>query len=226
VSGRLSYNNSAIPSAKVFLRSSIDNGDTWEDFALEQTRADGSFNMIWIPKTTGNYLLCAYWEGNNTLRWMNTTQSLALTTDSSGKVFSASSNATITDLKYDSATQTLGFNTNTTQTSTPITITIPKTLIDDTQTLQIKIDGKTTTTFSSKAQDDLWIITCQADQGKQSITIKIPQQSIMSPNTTPWLYIAIVIIALIIIVAIVTTIRRRRKTAATVAAILKETRQT
>ncbi|MDR0471884.1 MAG: hypothetical protein LBH79_09235 [Nitrososphaerota archaeon] len=224
VSGKLSYNNSAIPLAKVFLRSNIDNGDTWEDFALEQTRTDGSFTTIWIPKTTGNYLLCAYWEGNSTLRWMNTTQSLAITTDASSNVFSASSNSTISGLKYDATTQTLSFSTNTTQTSAPITICIPKALINDAQSLQIKIEGKTTT-FSNKAQDDLWILTAQAEQGKQTITLQIPQQTFMNPNTTPWLYIVIIIIALIVVVVIVTSIRRRRKTAATVAAILKESRQ-
>gem|GEM_PF-1057817 len=225
VSGKLSYNNSAIPRAKIFLKNSLDNGNTWEDFALEQTQADGSFNTLWIPKTTGNYLLCAYWEGNSILRWMNTTQNIAITKDNTDNIFSVSSNSTIAGLKYDTTTQTLSFNTNTTQTTTPITICIPKTLIKDAQTLQIKIDGKTTT-FSTKAQDDLWIITALADQGKQTITIQIPKQTLMNPNTTPWLAIAIIIIALIVVVVIVINIRRRRKTAATVAAILKETRQT
>jgi len=224
VGGMLSYNNSAIPNARVFIRSSADNGENWEDFALEQTRADGSFSVPWIPKTTGSYLLSAHWSGNDTLRWMNTTISLALTTDSSGNVFAASSNSIITNLKYNTATQTLSFNTNTTQTSTPLNIYMSKEIINNAQSLQIKIDGKAAT-FSSKSQDDIWIITCQTDQGRQTISAQLPSITFMDPASTPWLTIAIIVVALIIIVTIVTTIRRRRKTAATVAAILKESRQ-
>jgi hypothetical protein len=224
VSGMLSYNNSAIPRAQVYIRSSADGGDSWEDFVLEQTSADGSFNTVWIPKTAGSYLLCAHWAGNGTLRWMNTTLSIALTSDSAGNVFSATSDADITGLSYDASSQTLSFTTNTTQTSTPISICIPKALVNDAKTLlQINIDGKTAE-FITKSQNDLWIITCTANQGRHSTTVQIHPSTMMPPVSTPWLTIVIVIAIIIAVAAITTTIRRRRRTAATVAAILKQNR--
>jgi hypothetical protein len=224
ITGRLSYNNSAIPRNQVYIRSSSDGGISWENFALEQTRADGSFTTTWIPKATGNYMICVHWAGNDTLRWMNTTLSLAVISDSDGNVFSASSNATITRLRYDTATQTLSFNTNGTQTSAPINICIPKVLVNDVQTLQVKVDGKTVS-FSNKGQNDIWAITCLADQGEHAIIVKIPLLEFMNPASNPWLTIVIVLVIIIAIVVILTTIRRRRKTAATVAAILKQNRQ-
>ncbi|MCL2358609.1 MAG: hypothetical protein LBH74_09230 [Nitrososphaerota archaeon] len=224
ITGMLSYNNSAIPGAQVYIRSSTDGGDNWENFALEQTRADGSFTTTWIPKTTGNYMLCAHWAGNDTLRWMNTTLNLALTSDSENNIFCASSNSTITRLRYDPASQTLSFNTNGTQNSESINIFIPKTLVNDVQTLQVKIDGKTVA-FSNKAQNDIWIITCIADQGEHTLTVQMPLLEFMNPVSNPWPTITIIIIAMIAIIAIATIIRRRRRTAASVAAILKQNRQ-
>ncbi|MDR1992541.1 MAG: hypothetical protein LBQ98_03440 [Nitrososphaerota archaeon] len=222
ISGTLSYNNSAIPNAQIYIRSSADNGDNWENFALAQTNKDGTFNTLWLPKTTGTYLLCAHWNGNDTLRWMNTTLSLAVTSDANSNTFATTSTSKITTLKYDPTTQTLSFNTNGTQTAI-INTYIPKTLVSDAKTLQIKIDRQTAE-FTSKAQDNLWLITCPVNQGIHSLTLQIPPQEIIDPNTIPWLTILIAIILLIVIVVIVITIRRRRKTAATVAAILKQNR--
>jgi hypothetical protein len=226
VTGTLTYNKTAIPSASIYLSFSADSGNRWENFSLVQTRADGSFGALWIPNATGNYLLNAKWDGNSTLHWMNATLNLALMPDSAGNVFSVASNSTIFDLNYAAATQTISFNTNGTASTTGYAhVCIPKTLVSDIHTLGVNIDGKPIAfAFSSEPQDDVWVISCIYSQSQHAFTIQIPFMQVLNPATTPWIAIVVVIVVLIVLAATVVVIRRRRRTAATVASILKQNR--
>ena len=88
-------------------------------------------------------MLKAYWDGNNTLHWLNSTVNLALIPDSAGNVFSVVSNSTVSNFAYNSTTQELSFNTNGTSSTTGYAnICIPKALVDDIQTLQVSKDGQ------------------------------------------------------------------------------------
>ncbi len=224
VSGTLTYNKTAIQGANIYVGFSADAGNKWENFTLVQTRADGSFGTLWIPNATGNYLVTANWEGNLTLHWMNATANLVLIPDGSGNELSVVSNSTITSFSYNAAAQELSFNTNGTQSTTGYArVCIPKSLISDINTVQLKIDGKSAT-FTSTSQDDVWVISCVYTQSEHAFTLQIPFLQTIGPETTPWLTIIIVIVIVIALLGIVLAIRRRRRTAATVAAILKEDR--
>jgi hypothetical protein len=224
VTGTLSYNKSAISDAPIYFSYSADFGNKWENFSLVQTRSDGGFGTVWVPNATGNYLICAQWEGNSTLRWMNATVNLALTPDSAGNIFSVVTNSTISSLAYNSAAQILSFNTNGTASTTAyVHACIPKTLLSDAQTLEVTMDGKPIA-FTSKSQDDVWVISCVYTQSEHAFTMQIPLMQTLSPATTPWIAIIIVIAVLIALATIAVVIRRRRRTAATVAAILKQNR--
>jgi hypothetical protein len=224
VTGTLTYNKTAIPSASIYIGYSADCGNKWENFSLVQTHADGGFETVWIPNATGNYLISARWEGNTTLHWMNATVNLATTPDSAGNEFSVMSNSTVSNFTYNSTTQELSFNTNGTSSTTGYAhVCIPKTLVSDIQTVEVNVDGKTVT-FTSESQDDVWVISCVYTQSQHAFTVKIPFMQTISPATTPWITIVVVIVVLIALVAGAVVIRRRRRTAATVASILKQNR--
>ena len=224
VSGTLSYNKTGIPNAAIYVGYSADCGNNWTDFSLVQTSSDGTFEALWTPNATGNYMLKAYWDGNDTLHWINSTVNLALIPDSAGNVFSVVSNSTISNFAYNSTTQELSFNTNGTSSTTGYAnICIPKALVDDIQTLQVSKDGQPIA-FGIESQDDVWVISCVYTQSEHAFMVQIPFMQMLSPTTYPWVAIVIVIAALIAVVAILVVVRRRRKTAATVAAILKQNR--
>jgi hypothetical protein len=224
VTGTLTYNKTGIPDASIYIGYSADYGNRWENFSLTKTRADGGFGTLWIPNATGSYLLCAQWEGNATLHWMNATASLVTMPDLAGNEFSAVSNSTITNFAYNSTTQELSFNTNGTQSTTGYAhVCIPKTLVSEIHTVKLNIDGNPVT-FTSETQNDVWVVSCTYTQSEHTFTLQIPFTQPSNPATTPWLAIVIAIAVLIALVAIVVTIRRRRRTAATVAAILKQNR--
>ncbi|MCW3999084.1 MAG: hypothetical protein NWE93_02460 [Candidatus Bathyarchaeota archaeon] len=224
VTGSLTYNNTAIPNANIYLGYSADSGDTWQNFTFVQTRVDGSFGAVWIPNATGNYLMCAYWEGNWTLHWMNTTAALALAHDSAGNVFSVTSNSTVSGFTYNEDTQTVSLATNgTSSTLGYLQVSIPKTLLSDVETLEVNIDGKTIE-FTSVSQDETWVISCLYSQSAHTFTMQIPFKQVLSANETPWIAIVLIIILVLIALAALVVVRRRRRTAATVAAILKENR--
>ncbi len=226
VSGTLTFNQTGIPNAAIYVGYSADCGNSWENFSLVQTRGDGSFGAVWVPNATGNYLVNAHWDGNDSLHWFDARMNLALTSDSSGNVLSAVSNSTISSFAYNSTTQILSFNTNGTSGTTGyVYASIPKNLVSDIQTLEVNIDGKSIA-FGSESQGDVWVISCVYSQSEHVFTVQIPSVGFMSPATMPWTTIVVIaaVIALIAVLAVVVVIRRRRRTAATVAAILKENR--
>jgi hypothetical protein len=226
VYGRLTYNETAIPSASIYVGFSVDNGERWENFTLVQTRPDGTYTAIWIPNATGNYLVSASWVGNWTLHWVNATASLALTPDSSGNLFSVVSNSTVTDFAYDAETHKISFNTNgTSNTQGYFDVCIPQALISDVTQMQVSIDGHPVE-FNSESQEDIWVISCLYSQSAHAVTVQIPSTVMPTLDSTPWtiIYALVGIVALIVVVALALVVRRRRKTAATVAAILKEKR--
>lgn len=227
VTGTLTYNKTGIPDAAIYLGYSADGGEVWENFELVKTNNAGDFGAIWIPNATGNYLLCANWDGNLTLHWINATVNLALTPDSGGHIFSVASNSTLSNLIYDLTTQQLSFNTNGTSHTTGYAYTcIPKAIVSNIQTLQVNMDGAPIT-FASESQEDVWVISCVYAQSEHTFKIQIPFTEILTSDTIPWnaIIIAAIIVVLIVIIAVVVAVRRRRRTAAVVASILKENRQ-
>ncbi len=193
VTGTLTYNKTGIPGAAIYVGYSADCGNKWENFSLVQTRADGGFETLWTPNATGSYLVSAIWAGNDSLHWMNATVNLATMSDSGGNEFSVVSNSTISNLNYSSATQGLSFNTNGTLGTTGYAqVCIPKTLVSDIQTVDLKIDGKPAT-FTSEAQDDVWVISCVYTQSQHVLAIKLPLMQALSSATTPWITIFVVL---------------------------------
>jgi len=224
VSGTLTYNKTGISNAAIYVGFSVDCGLNWADFSLVNTRSDGTFETLWTPNATGNYMLKAYWDGNSTLHWLNSTANLALIPDSAGNVFSVVSNSTVSNFAYNSTTQELSFNTNGTSSTTGYAnICIPKALVDEVQSLHVSKDGAPIA-FGIDSKDDVWVISCAYTQSEHVFLAQIPFLQMLSPTTYPWVAIVIAIAALIAVVAILVVVRRRRKTAATVAAILKQNR--
>ena len=224
VTGTLTYNKTGLPGAAIYVGYSADCGNKWENFSLVQTHDDGGFETLWTPNATGYYLITAQWEGNLTLHWVNATANLALTPDSAGNEFSVASNSTISNLTYNSVAQELSFNTNGTLSTTGYAyVCLPKTLVSDIQTVEVKIDGKPATS-TSEAQNDVWVISCVYTQSQHFLSIKLPLMQALSSATAPWITIVVILSILIALVAIAVVIRRRRRTAATVAAILKQNR--
>ena len=202
VTGTLTYNKTGIPDASIYIGYSADYGNRWENFSLVKTRADGGFGTLWIPNATGSYLMCAQWEGNLTLHWVNATVNLATMPDLAGNEFSVVSNSTISNLAYNSATQELSFNTNGTQSTTGYAnVCIPKTLVSDIHTVKLNIDG-TPMTFTSEAQNDIWVISCVYTQSEHAFTLQIPFAPTLNPAYAPWIAIVIAISVLIALVAI------------------------
>jgi hypothetical protein len=225
VSGVLTYNNTGIPNTAIYVGYSADFGANWKNFSLVQTHSDGTYGTVWIPKATGNYLVNAHWDGNDTLHWLDATANMALTSDGSGNEFSVISNSTLTDLTYNSATQKLSFTTNGTSSTTGyLYICVPKALASDAHVLKLSVDAAPTT-FTSENQDDIWFLYCVYSQSAHTFTLEIPNVAVVSSESMPWATILLVLaIVVVVIVAVVVVIRRRRRTAATVASILKQDR--
>jgi len=224
ITGTLTYNKTGIPSTPVYVGFSDDCGNKWENFSLVQTHADGSFEAVWTPNATGNYLLCARWSGNDSLHWMNATVNLATISDISGNEFSAVSNSSLSYLGYNSTARELTFNANGNSSTTGYAqVCIPKTLVSDLHSITLEINGKSAA-FGGESHGDVWVISCVYAQSSQAFTVKLPLVQVLSPAETNWAAIIVIIVGLIVLAAVIVAVRRRRRTAATVASILKQNR--
>jgi hypothetical protein len=208
----------------MYIGYSADGGANWQNFELVKTNTAGGFGATWIPNATGNYILCAQWDGNTTLHWINATINLALTPDSGGNVFSVVSNSTVSNFTYNSETQELSFITNgTTNTMGYAYMCIPKNLVSAIQTLQVNLDGKPIA-FGSESQDDVWVISCIYEQSEHTFTIQLPFMEALTSEEMPWnvIIIIVVVASLIVTIGVANIVRRKRRTAAIVESILKQ----
>jgi hypothetical protein len=183
VTGTLTYNETAIPGAVIYVGYSADGGNKWENFSLVQTQSDGGYEALWTPNATGNYQVSASWVGNDSLHWMNATINLATMSDSVGNEFSVVSNATVSSLSYNSTRKELNFNTNgTAGTIGYAQVCIPKNLASDAKSLTLNINGKSVV-FAYESQGDVWVISCVYAQSQQAFTNTVCTDYKSSRNT-------------------------------------------
>jgi hypothetical protein len=103
---------------------------------------------------TGNYLIKALWQGNNTFPQSTSTVSLAVIPNEEQSVFSVSSNSTISALSSNSESRELNFTvTGSSDTFGYADVYIAKTLLPNVNGVRAYLDGKTTEFTSSSLED-------------------------------------------------------------------------
>jgi len=158
VKGSLAFNGTEIPYAPILLSYSVTGGRTWEDLTLVNTAPDGSYSATWMPSVTGNYLLKAVYEGDESHMGTSTTVNLAVTQAAEKNVFSATSNSTVTSLIFNSETHELSFTvTGPENTMGYVDMYIPNSLIGNIANVKAYIDGDEVD-YAAVSVDDSWFL--------------------------------------------------------------------
>jgi len=159
INGNLTNNEEGVSGAPILLSYSVTGGDSWNEITLVYTTNEGTFSAIWLPSATGCYLVKASWAGNSTFLESNTVVSLSVIGVEDEKVFSVTSNSTLTQLAFNSTDRVLVFSVSGASGTAGYTrISMAKTLIGNEEQLKVYFDGNQVNFTSQETEDAFQII--------------------------------------------------------------------
>jgi hypothetical protein len=201
INGQLSFNGASMAGEKVLISYSPDGGKSWESLTSVDTLLDGRFTALWTPSFTGNILVKARWEGNETFNEAANIVNVAIMPYTEQSVFMMSSNSTISQFAFNSTSQEITFTASGPEHTTGyVNLYIPKTLISDINDLKVYIDGNQVT-YTSESQTDSWGVSFTYSHSEHRVVLKLSGES--SSNGTPTGYSTLIIIAIGVVAAIV-----------------------
>ncbi len=185
INGKLTSNTAApITAAPILLSYSINGSDTWQGLTLVYTDSNGEFTAVWMPHTSGNYLIKATWEGNDDYNHSSKIVSFASAPYAQQNVFSVTSNSTVSALAFDLAKNQLSFSVSgPTGTTGYVDISIAKSIAPDITNIQVYVDDEElqyTTTSTTNA----WLLHFQYTHSSHKVVVNIGQDSTQTPSPT------------------------------------------
>ena len=215
ISGSCSNNNMPLADKAIQLYSSKNGGKTWDHLTLVNTNNEGKFSAVWISPTSGIFLIkaecAATAEYNLAVATVNLAIEPALEGNNAEKVFTVTSNSTISQLSFNSEASELSFTaTGETGTTGFVSVNIPKTLIKDISGLKVYLDGKELA-FSSSQESDTWTITITYTHSTHTIVMSLNggAQNQINSQLLLWASIACIIVSIILVAAIVTKLKKK-----------------
>jgi len=218
IEGMLSYQGVGLSSAGIMFSYSVTGGASWEDLAYVNTSDEGSFSAVWMPSASGNYLIKATWSGDEAYSSVTKIVNFAITPteNQDQNVFTLASNSTLTSFAFDSTTSELSFDVSgPSGTSGYVQVCVPKSLVSDTSTLKITLDGYNLP-YDVLSKTDVWIITMIYPHSSHTIVMALDENG--SSNTGSLmttfgneLVLGGVIAVLVAIIAALIYINRRNK---------------
>jgi hypothetical protein len=212
ISGSLTYNGTGLLGRPVLLSYSVDEGNSWNQLTLVNTDSNGDFLAVWLPSVTGNYLLKAEWVGDADYSEVSTVVNLAVSPSGEQKVFSVSSNSTISALAFNSTSGELVFTVSgPSGTMGYVNLYVPKSLISNASSLKVFLDGKALV-FDVKSLEDSWFIFFSYPHSTHDVVMKMNAVSSAIVNEKQferWLPYGIVIVLAAIIVFLLAFRKRK-----------------
>jgi len=214
IKGFLLANESSLSDKPILISYSVTGGKTWTDLTLINTDDHGNYAVTWMPDVTGDYMIKATYDGDATYMDATTIVSFAVTTFENEKVFSVTSNSTLTQLSFDSNSSQLSFSVSGPSGSTGyVNLYIPKTLMADTSNLRVYLDN-TQLNYTVESDDDSWLVLFSYSHSTHDVTVDL--SGTPPPVATPeggvsLLIYAIPITAVVIALVVIVALKRRKK---------------
>jgi hypothetical protein len=197
-----------IPDAPILLAYSVTGGKSWQDLTMIYTGSDGSFAATWMPNVSGNYLLKAVYHGNENYSSAAVTVDFAITTFDQ-KVFSVTSNSTISQFSFNTTSRELSFGVSGQSGTTGyVYVNIPKSMLSGASGLAVYLDGNQTS-YTYQSQVDSWLLHFTYHHSSHVITINLgsqvapPDASSTQPSGLNWAEIAVLVFMVIVAAVVV-----------------------
>ncbi len=184
INGNLTFNGTAVSGVPIFLSYSVTGGKSWQDLTLVNTGTDGSYSALWLPSVTGNYMIKAVYEGNESYLGAINIVNFAIEPYEEQSAFSVTTNSTISELSFNSTSKELSFSVSgDTGTTGYVDVYIPKSLINDITDLKVYLDGNQTE-YTAQSQGDCWLLYFTYHHSTHSVMISIGSSS-ANPSDSP-----------------------------------------
>jgi uncharacterized repeat protein (TIGR02543 family) len=187
IQGALAINGTGITGTGVTFSYSATGGATWHDLAYIITDDYGDFSAVWMPSSSGNYVVKGVWLSDGVYSSVTTKVnfSVAPFQNQNQNVFSVSSNSTLSSLTFDSSQNKLSFSVSgPSGTMGYVQACIPKTLLTVESNLKVSLDGQDVTYYIF-SEGDAWIITIGYHHSSHSVVMALD-----APIPTPTLTVA------------------------------------
>jgi hypothetical protein len=122
---------------------------------------------------TGKYVVKAECVGNVTIQGTTAIADLAVVEFDAENVFSVTSNSTISAVSYESANRELKFDvTGVDGTSGYVEVSLEKSLFEDIQGAEVKLNG-TTVEYETSSSNDFWILRFSYSHSTYSVVMRL-----------------------------------------------------
>ena len=202
------HNSSGIANVPVQLYRSIMGADSI--IALTTTNLDGSFSVTWFSLASGDYIIKAVYAGDSDVDGTETAVNLIIR-DIEERVFSVSSNSTVSSLTFNSTSRVITFTVSgPAGTMGYVNIFLSKDLVSDINSLKVYFDGLEKS-YEAVSLDDIWFIHLSYNHSIHTIRIALPivlPAYTLQPFTTQ--IMAVMVIALAVALTGAFFIRKKK----------------
>lgn len=182
--GTLTFDGNPVAAAPVQMVYSTNDGNSWNEITSSDTNVDGQYSAIWLPSATGNYIVKAKWEGNDTFPEAEAVANLAVIPSPQQNIFSVVSNSTISNLGYNSTSNEHSFTVSGPSYTIGYTnVFISKTLLSNPTNLAVTLDGKQLE-YTISSLDDSWKIQFTYSHSTHTVIVNIPETIAEEPEPT------------------------------------------
>ena len=211
IRGSLTFNGTAISNAPILLSYSVTGGKSWVDLTLVNTGSDGSYSAAWMPSVTGNYMVKATYDGDDTYPGKTETVNLAVTQFAEKNVFSVSSNSTVSSLAFNSERRELSFAvTGESGTTGYVDMYLAKSMIGDIANVKAYLDG-TEIVYTATSVNDSWLLHFSYQHSTHEVLLSLnPSPSAFLLDSPLGLGIIMGIILIVVVAGVLAVFGKRR----------------
>ncbi len=157
----------------VVLSYTFSEADSWFPISSVLTDEQGRYNIQWINSASGTFTLKTEWSGDSTFMDASNTTTLSFLPYQNQQVFFIESNSTVYDLAFNNETSILSFNvTGPSGTTGYVKATISKTLLGNSENLQVHMDGRQFN-YSVTSTSDSWVVALNYSHSTHQISIHL-----------------------------------------------------
>jgi hypothetical protein len=173
-------NGEPLSERTVFLSYAIPGLPNWNIFSSVKTSQDGSYSAAWLPTGTGNFMMKASWNGDESYKGAEVTKNISVTQNEVNSLFYAESNSTLSSLYFNSTSSEISFTVSGSPDTTGyVRFLISKTVITDATAIQVYMDGQQISCNVSSLNNS-WELYFSYHHSIHDVVINVPK-----PETTP-----------------------------------------
>jgi hypothetical protein len=173
ISGRLydSYGRS-LENKTVVLTYTFEGYFSWIPISSDATDVNGMYSIQWANTASGTFTIRAEWVGNATISKLANATSLSIMPFDSNSIFYLESSSNVSGLNFDSSSNSLRFSVSGPSGTTGYAkVTLPKTVVGDSSSITVLLDGVSQNYSLTSSQNALIILFTYTHSSHQIVIL-------------------------------------------------------